>query len=308
MLAVALALGFSLFPNTSGFVPQPCRSIGTTQCGHPFSSHIIQNVEQGIVCLRMSRSRGQNIGNSLEEHWLPVELLDHAMEDPKAKDFLRGEMEGRSVELAGCLIRQRLCCARSNLDLKNRPLQGTKIGLAVGRFMDLAGTIEGELILESLFDCEEVSQQEDRTIQGAIMVIQSLLIVGSQLGVKGSPEQLHRSVSHLIESRKEAESMHDCISRWDAPCVRRLKYRNAKLAGVQLLAVLQRKRTPQGAYDLLVEIGAWQKHEDLPLLRSGFSIRFSDDELAEAESVSSLSGSSFYCCFSEYSCTSDRYA
>jgi hypothetical protein len=294
MLVVTLVLCLSLFPKTSGFVPQRCRSIGTTKCGHYFPSYVIKNAEQGIVCLRMSRSRGQDIGNSLEEHWIPVELLENVMEDPMTKDLLRGEMEGRSVELAGRLIGQRLCFVRSNLDVKTRPLQpstSTKNGLVAGRFLDLACTIEGEHILESLFDCEEVLQQDDKIIQGAIMVIQSLLIVGSQLGVKGSPEQLHRSASHLIEDRGEAESMHDCVSQWDTRCVRRLKYRNAKLAGVQLLAVLQRKRTPQGAYDLLVEIGAWQKHEDLALLRSGFSIRFNEDELAEALSVSILSGS-----------------
>jgi hypothetical protein len=309
MLVVTLALGLSLFPNTSGFIPQRGCSIGTTKCGHYFSFHVIKNEEEGIFCLRMSRSRGQDIGNSLEEHWLPARFLENVV-DPKTKDFLRGEMEGRSVELAGRLIRQRLCFVGSYLDMKTHPLQpstGTKNGLVVGRFLDLACTLEGEQILESLFDCEDVSQQEDKIIQGAIMVIQSLLIVGSQLGVKGSPEQLHRSASHLMEGPEEAETIHDCVSRWDARCVRRLKYRNEKQAGVQLLAGLQRKRTPQGAYDLLVEIGAWQKHEDLPLLRSGFSIRFNEDELDEASSVSFLSGFSFYCLLApNYSVTSER--
>eukprot|EP00957_Ditylum_brightwellii_P008334 630859-Ditylum_brightwellii.AAC.1 len=44
------------------------------------------------------------------------------------------------------------------------------------------------------------------------------------------------------------------------------------------MAKLQRKRTAQSVFDLLVELGVWGKHEDVVLLRSGFPTRFTDDE------------------------------
>jgi exoribonuclease-2 len=49
------------------------------------------------------------------------------------------------------------------------------------------------------------------------------------------------------------------------------------------LAALKRKRTNQGAFDLLVQIGAWKKHEDIALLRSGFPTRFTSEELAASK-------------------------
>ena len=42
---------------------------------------------------------------------------------------------------------------------------------------------------------------------------------------------------------------------------------------------LIRKRTSKGAYELLVEMGVWDRHTDVALLRSGFPVRFTDEEL-----------------------------
>ena len=68
------------------------------------------------------------------------------------------------------------------------------------------------------------------------------------------------------------------IRTWDGHAIRRLKFhRNVKL-GKEVLAKLIRKRTAQGAMDLVVEMGVWGRHEDTALLRSGFPIRFFEEE------------------------------
>ena len=48
--------------------------------------------------------------------------------------------------------------------------------------------------------------------------------------------------------------------------------------GGELTPTLKLKRNAQSALDLLVRLGAWKKHEDLALLRSGFPTRFTEKE------------------------------
>ena len=59
--------------------------------------------------------------------------------------------------------------------------------------------------------------------------------------------------------------------------------------GKQLLTKLIRKRTAQGAFDLLVEMGVWDVHVDTALLRSGFLVRFTDNELQVANNEAAAS-------------------
>jgi hypothetical protein len=54
------------------------------------------------------------------------------------------------------------------------------------------------------------------------------------------------------------------------------------------LAALKRRRTAVGAYELLVEMGAWRRHEEVGLLRSGFPVRFLEDELKCSNEVRGL--------------------
>ena len=61
--------------------------------------------------------------------------------------------------------------------------------------------------------------------------------------------------------------------------MRRLKFRRDSSLGKMLLGKMKRKRTSRGAFDLLVELGAWDIHEDTSLLRSGFPVRFTDEEM-----------------------------
>jgi len=183
--------------------------------------------------------------------------------------------------------------------------------LANGRFKDLTCTSEGERVLEHMFhldidivdtdidivDTDIVNDEIDSNdsngvkqndpdhqtiIRGSIVALQSLLILGTQVGVKGSLEQQKKFVSHLSNNNYNDKDIGyldtDMDSFWNHQSSRQLKHRLDTTAGMQLLANLKRKRSSQSAADLLVELGAWTKHEDLALLRSGFPVRFSTDE------------------------------
>jgi len=180
--------------------------------------------------------------------------------------------------------------------------------LAEGRFVDLVTTHRGERMLEDLFlspprddnDDEQLaiitkSSHDDniRIVRGAITALQSLLIYGMQVGVKGSEESQAKMVRHLFrvgdnDANAKANDpaslavMAPPSGDWTPDCVRRLKYRQDTTLGKLVLAKLVRKRTAQGAFDLLVEMGAWDRHEDTALLRSGFPIRFLGGELDAA--------------------------
>ena len=176
--------------------------------------------------------------------------------------------------------------------------------LVRGRFMDLTGTRRGEQILEQLLlttttldddpDTTTTTKRMDDDddddafiIRGAVMVLQSICVLGTQVGVKGPPEQLRRMVEHLSDSVGTSHDDDDARDRehWTNDSVRRLKYRLDRTPGIQLLAALQRKQTPQGAFDLLRALGVWDRHEDLALLRSGFPIRFTNREELVARAV-----------------------
>jgi exoribonuclease R len=170
--------------------------------------------------------------------------------------------------------------------------------LAKGRFIDLTTTIEGEHLLERLFlptNNPSVSNHNDNTtattttiptppnkriIQHAITTLQSLLIYGIQIGVKGSEETQQKMVRHLFRVGDAPQSPSGTwIPNGNADCIRRLKFFRDVSLGKLLLAKLIRKRTAQGAFDLLVDMGVWDKHVDTALLRSGFPVRFLESEL-----------------------------
>jgi RNB domain len=175
--------------------------------------------------------------------------------------------------------------------------------LVKGRFMDLTCAQSGEDTLERLFYGNDqivhniwmnatqttksmTELQKDDVIRGAVMILQSLCVMGTQVGVKGPPEQLKRMVEHLADQKKStsSEQLLD-VYEWTKDSVRRLKHKLDRTAAVQLLAELRWKQTPQGAFDLLVALGVWEKHEDLALLRSGFALRFTEKEEEVASDV-----------------------
>jgi RNB domain len=232
-------------------------------------------------------------------------------DDIFAADDATAELEERVVLLVANLIRHRLLHNHTTAETENIPSarvvsdavkQRTK-DLVKGRFMDLTCTQAGEEALERLF-CEDDEQmadmwgavkataaltdsiEKDDVIRGAVMVLQSLCVMGTQVGVKGAPEQLRRMVQHLADDQNKNHNTHHDLVEWNNDSVRRLKYKLDRTPALQLLAELRWKKTPQGAFDLLVALGAWEKHEDLALLRSGFPIRFTEqEEQAAAEAV-----------------------
>jgi exoribonuclease-2 len=159
--------------------------------------------------------------------------------------------------------------------------------LAKGRFRDLAMTVEGFNVLESLFlDADAVPLDNDDLIYGCIYALQSLCITGMLVGVKGSPEQMQRRVQHLkrYEWREMPLQINEANNNNDQTAMmQRLKFESDQTAGIQLLAQLGMKRTTQGAMDLLVTLGVWTLHEDLNLLRSGFPVTFPPRELQLAK-------------------------
>ena len=204
------------------------------------------------------------------------------------------DLERRCLRYAGDLIRTRMGWANETdendenqssdeeAEQSLAPEPATKkneraMQLASGRFLDLTCTIEGERAAESLFE-HAPPEEDDDVIRGAVIAVQSLLIMGSQVGVKGSPHQIKKSVSHLREDIEE--SSHN--EHWDRAHARKLKHDMDITAGTQLLAEVKKKRTAQGAFDLLVGLGIFEPHEELSLLRSGFPTRFTDEEESAA--------------------------
>lgn len=200
------------------------------------------------------------------------------------------DLERRSLRYAGDLIRSRMGWRTGDDDgdeeqvdndvsitSDNKEVTNDRaLELVKGRFLDLTCTIEGEAAAESLF--EHAPSDDDDVIRGAIIAIQSLLVMGAQVGVRGSPNQIKKLVSHLREDIEEASHQ----AKWDRNDVRRLKHDLDFAAGTQLLAEVKKKRTAQGAFDLLVTLGIFGHHEELQLLRSGFPTRFTDEEEAAA--------------------------
>jgi hypothetical protein len=156
-------------------------------------------------------------------------------------------------------------------------------GIVRGRFMDLTCSAEGESALEDLFFHEPevvtaVSQGNLHVIRGAVMILQSLCAMGTQVGISGTPDKLRRMVAHLDDRNDLSLVERDLLDTWDRDSVRRLKFRLDRSPAFALLSELRWKRNSQGSFDLLVLLGAWTKHEDLALLRSGFPLRFTEQE------------------------------
>jgi hypothetical protein len=242
------------------------------------------------------------LGVNDEQRWFPRapkvvyddDIYGAAEDEEKDdNDHNNDNIEARAVKLLVRLLQQRLGAVKSSASINetatSNPAMATDnphASLVKGRFIDLTCTEEGERILESLF--HTVTKDDDpQVIQAAVMAMQSILVLGTQVGVKGSPVQLQQMVAHLDSRGDQQQFLLRDLETWDTSSVRRLKYQQNREPGSQVLSALTWKRNTQGAFDLLVAIGAWGKHEDLALLRSGFSLRFNDKELQSVHDVSS---------------------
>jgi len=232
-------------------------------------------------------------------------------DDIFAQNDAATKLEERAVQITAHLIRNRLQQDNDDTNKENAPpspvlnnneLKEQTLSLVKGRFHDLTCTLKGELELERLF-WQDVSTLEylwDQAtdvasgtgftpadvVLASVMVVQSLCAMGTQVGVKGAPEQLRRMKAHLepaFVSKKNGSGGVDDPEVWNNESIRRLKYNLDRTPALQLVAELQWKKTPQSVFDLLVQLGAWEKHEDLALLRSGFPIRFTESEEQAAD-------------------------
>ena len=143
---------------------------------------------------------------------------------------------------------------------------------------------------------------------GAVLALQSLAVMGMQVGVKGPPRTQTGRLSHLWEGAEDTNPIgasyqvnsyiwkqwednksgyrqHNSNDTYNHSTVaRRLKFDRNERGGMAVLKKLSRKQNPRGAFELLVALGVWNVHEDVVLLRSGFPTRFSEvDDLAASE-------------------------
>eukprot|EP00980_Cylindrotheca_fusiformis_P006498 scaffold1378_cov137-Cylindrotheca_fusiformis.AAC.11 len=227
-------------------------------------------------------NRGQDdvAGSRIEDCWFPEELLLSSEHGSSDKETIQESLERQSLQFMANLLTDHL--RRGSNKPSRESEQNSAYRIAQGRFQDLCCTLDGELLLESLF--KSAPSVNDRIVYGAIVSLQSLLVLGTKFGVTATPDQFERSVAHLVDSREHLKRSN-IREEWNASNSRKLKYECNRIPGLQLLAQLNRKRSAQGAFDFLVRIGAWQPHENLALLRSGFSLRFTDAEVRAAEEV-----------------------
>jgi exoribonuclease R len=224
------------------------------------------------------------------EQWLPSTFKDD--DDIFAIDEDRIQLEEDSIQYLANLIQMHLDQKKQNFegdsgedfeeDEVTYSCNSIAVQLAKSRFHDLACTRSGMRVLEELFHHEirDFPNPEEDVIRGAVIALQSLLILGTQVGVKGRIEDQRRLVSHLME---EAFQNRDDLQMsmneyWDQISVKKLKHNVDTAAGIQILGALNKKRSSQGAFDLLTQIGAFGKHEDIALLRSGFPIHLTEEE------------------------------
>lgn len=264
-----LTLSVGSVDRTCGFLSsQPptlsCRKLDTIQKG------LVQSTQQAV----------QRQDDIISEPWLPPDIIptDGNLDND---DTWREDVEAKALILAADLIRNRLDSDREESDAS---VSSSPSPLIEGKFVDLCCTRDGERTLEGLFEQKVVEGVEPSVVLGAIACFHSLLIMGLNYGLSGTPEQVYKWTAHLREPEDDDSAGRDFMN-WDMDSTRRLKVTGDRSAALRLLALTMRKQSPQGAFDLLVSLGVWNKHEDLVLLRSGFPIRFSDDENNAADEL-----------------------
>mmetsp|Transcript_12759 Transcript_12759/g.20077 ORF Transcript_12759/g.20077 Transcript_12759/m.20077 type:complete len:811 (-) Transcript_12759:264-2696(-) len=278
-LLVYLCL-FVLFSISNGFLEVVLPRVAQAHAG----SHVARSACYSQPVWIGSGTRLQR------DRWFPSDSIEGLEGANATLDSIKEQLETHSLQLAARLITLRLerePALSRNADNLNRATSNNSTNvqdgvhpLVHGKFVDLCCTRAGEQTLERLFQHEEAFAHEPFTIMGAIIVLQSVLILGSQCGLTTTPEQFENSISHLKDAEARTNTLD--FSAWNKSSARRLKYQNNRTPALQLLGTLKRKRSARGAFDLLVSLGVWQKHEDLALIRSGFSLRFDSAEIEAA--------------------------
>jgi len=231
--------------------------------------------------------------------FLSTDSIEEVTNETGSPPPLADEEVTVSLDYLASMIGRRIDEVRSLSDNKDKGIEndGSKRAyiLAKGRFADLTITDKSERALEDLFLVDHFVSPNNITVQPtgrevryAICAVQSLLVFGTQVGVKGPDDLQKKMVRHLFRrDDPPPPEPGTWDENWDAESIRRLKFHRDTKLGKQVLARLIRKRSAQGAFDLLVAMGIWDRHEDTALLRSGFPIRFTEDELGVSKDAES---------------------
>jgi len=311
---LSLLLSSSLITRTTTIAFAPPKPNGSFQNQQKSSYYQQWQYQHGSLSIRsslLSILRATNTDNNSLDSFLSLTIDD-------GDQVKEQHLENESIQLMTELIRPLLSsdgAIEFGVDSCNSKKENQlAYDMAKGRFVDLCSQQEGEQKLESLFlrlsmpqhlgttvleneDHDYNLVQYRRVVEGSIASLQSLLVIGMTYGLTMNPLGVDRTVKHMKEDVEaldmiETEESTTTGQQWTPLHSLRLKYRvlsdthaQEKVPGYQLLASLKNKQTPLGAYNLLVRIGAWEKHENLGLLRSGFPVRFTANEEEIAEEV-----------------------
>jgi len=311
---LSLLLSSSLITRTTTIAfapPKPNGSFQNQQKSRYYQQWQYQHGSLSIRSSLLSILRATNTNTNSLDSFLSLTIDDGDQVKEK-------HLENESIQLMAELIRPLLSSDSAieyGVDSSNSKKENQlAYDMAKGQFVDLCSQLEGEKKLESLFlrlsmpqhlgstvleneneDHDDNLVQYRKVVEGSIVSLQSLLVIGMTYGLTMNPLGVDRTVKHMKEDVEvldmiETEESTTTGQKWTPLHSLRLKYRvisdthaQEKVPGYQLLASLKNKQTPLGAYNLLVRIGAWEKHENLGLLRSGFPVRFtaSEEEIAE---------------------------
>jgi len=153
----------------------------------------------------------------LLESWFPASddnAVDVTRTEEQALDWVVHQIQQKlhlvSTRHDNDFEQRRNSSGSSSSSSGGSPVQGVLVAphqraLVQGRFLDLCQTVQGEAVLEDLLmettTLDSITRWttplDDSVVLGGVIVLQSLCIMASQVGLKGTPEQLQRLVAHL---------------------------------------------------------------------------------------------------------------
>eukprot|EP00532_Pseudo-nitzschia_australis_P005149 CAMPEP_0168188690 /NCGR_PEP_ID=MMETSP0139_2-20121125/15853_1 /TAXON_ID=44445 /ORGANISM="Pseudo-nitzschia australis, Strain 10249 10 AB" /LENGTH=845 /DNA_ID=CAMNT_0008111287 /DNA_START=283 /DNA_END=2820 /DNA_ORIENTATION=- len=317
-------LHLSVLTTTIAFAPVSCRTSRSNTCTIDVlqkgqEQRYWQNYLRGPFVLPILEATQIDQDPLFGRPWYPEDNVDH---------FSREDLEETSLQLMAELIRPLLSRGVKVEDREKKEIFGDhteneiyveanqlSYGLAKGRFVDFCGEKEGEERIESFFlhasntkVGREIIQSEtnndlgryQKVVEGAIVSLQSLLVIGMTYGLTLHPMGVSRAVAHMKEDAEALDATWATHGeQWTPAHSLRLKFlcfsdhdADVKVSGLRLLSTLKWKRSPLRAYELLVQIGAWGKHESLTMLRNGMPLRFTEIEEEAANEVAKESDNS----------------
>lgn len=169
-----------------------------------------------------------------EAKWFPEQFLENSELESASRDEIRNNLEHQSLQLMSKLL---LHSKRAG-PIKEIANKGKYSKLAEGRFRDLCCTKSGERILEHVF--EMVDDGTDiRVVQGGILSLQSLLVLGMQYGAKADIAPKKENAGYPIEG-------DNFPPLWNSTNPRRMKDACNRIPAIDLLAEMKKSEVPKG--------------------------------------------------------------